>query len=404
MQIKHTGGVKKGNPVVFGVLREMIRPFLYLLYGFKFERKTAKGIYSPCCILANHQTIIDQFAVSMGFNFSIHYVGSDTLFRYGFKSWLMKILVRPIPFSKGNSDMTALKNIMSVIREGGCVGMFPSGNRSFYGTESTIVPGVGKLIKKLKAPLVLVQLRGGFFTKPRWMAKPSRGTMRAYVTRVVSPKEQASMSYADIDRIIQQELCFDDYAYNRTANISFHGRRRAEYIESVLFYCPQCSNLESLCSEGCDIFCRNCNARVRINNKGFFEKITNAQHIPDTALAWSHIQLDYIKNYDFSGFTDKPVFCDDHVTLSIAERARKEYFLGKGSIAFFADRLSVCGKDFPFTETTMAVQGVRKLTIYHNNEVYAAEVPFRTNLVKYMICGYHLRNKALGLQEGYYGY
>jgi hypothetical protein len=52
----------------------------------------------------------------------------------------------------------------------------------------------------------------------------------------------------------------------------------------------------------------------------------------------------------------------------------------------------------------MAVQGVRKLTIYHGEEVFAVEAPKRTNLMKYMICGYHLRNKTLDLKGEYYGY
>jgi 1-acyl-sn-glycerol-3-phosphate acyltransferase len=156
--MKKQKNIKKANSFVFFLLKLFIRPALYLLYRFKFDMKTSQGIRRPCIILSNHQTVFDQFAVSMGFNFGINFVGSDTLFRYGLKSKIMTALARPIPFSKGTSDFAAIKNIISVIKDGGCVGMFPSGNRSFYGEESTIVPGIGKLVKILKAPLALVQL------------------------------------------------------------------------------------------------------------------------------------------------------------------------------------------------------------------------------------------------------
>jgi predicted SPOUT superfamily RNA methylase MTH1 len=73
-------------------------------------------------------------------------------------------------------------------------------------------------------------------------------------------------------------------------------------------------------------------------------------------------------------------------------------------IEFYSDRMTVCGKEFFHAETTTAVHGVRKITIYGRDGVYAAVAPFRTNLVKYMVCGYHLRNKILGVKEEYYGY
>ncbi|MDR0504127.1 MAG: 1-acyl-sn-glycerol-3-phosphate acyltransferase [Treponema sp.] len=396
--------VKKANTFVFWFFKLFIRPALYIMYRFRFEKNTSKGIKRPCFILSNHQTVIDQFAVCMGFNFGINFVGSDTLFRYGLKSKLMMLIARPIPFSKGNSDLTAVRNMISVIKDGGCVAMFPSGNRSFYGEESTIVKGIGKMARKFNAPLVLVRLRGGFFTMPRWKVKASKGKMRACVTKVVPAQELAAMTNAEVDEIIQKELGFNDFEYNNTARIAFHGKHKAEYLESVLFYCPECSSLTGLYSQGDEFSCRGCGMKVRINDTGFFEKISKAQNVPDTILQWSYKQLDYIKKFDYSGFSCKPLFSDDNISLSIAERAKNEHFLGKGSIEFFCDRFTACGQEFYFFETTMAVQGVRKLTIYNKDSVYAVEVPFRTNLMKYMICGFHLRNNILKNDVEYFGY
>jgi 1-acyl-sn-glycerol-3-phosphate acyltransferase len=177
--------------------------------------------------------------------------------------------------------------------------MFPSGNRSFYGDESTIIPGVGKLAKKLKVPLVLVQFHGGFFTKSRWHVKPNRGKMRGYVSRIIQTDELASMTIDEVEGIIHQELCFNDFEYNKKALIVFRGRRKAEYLESVLFYCPQCRSLSGLCSQGNEFFCRDCGARAMINDTGFFEKVNYAGNIPETILEWSYKQLDYIKTLIF---------------------------------------------------------------------------------------------------------
>jgi len=400
---------KKSSSLVFFFLCAFLRPALFLLFRFRFDRKTSKGIKRPCLILANHQTGFDQFAVSLGFGFGINYVATDTIFRHGLLSKIMVALTRPIPFSKGSSDLIALKSMMAVIKSGGCVGMFPSGNRSFYGDECKIVPGIGRLAKKFGVPLVLVQIRGGFNTRARWHAGRSIGKTAAFVSRIVQPDELAAMTGAEVDEAIRREIGFDEFEWNKAAQIAFRGRRKAEYLESVLFFCPQCKSMNEsgkggLRSSGNEFSCLDCGASVAINATGFFEKIRSAESIPETILEWGRMQIDHIKGFDFSGFAERPAFSDEGIVFSSAERAKREHFLGKGAIGLYADRLRVCGRDFPFAEITTAIQGVRKMTIYRKDEVYAVLSPRRTNLMKYMICGYHLRSKALGTEEEYYGY
>ena len=396
--------MKKPNPLFFAVAKEFIRPVLYLFFRFRFELKSSKGIRRPCLILSNHQTGFDHFLVAMGFWFGINYVATDTIFRHGFLSKLMVALVQPIPYSKGSSDLLALKNMLSVIKDGGCVTMFPSGNRSVYGEESPILPGTGKLAKKFNVPLVLMQIRGGYNTLPRWKAKRNVGKMRAAVVRVLQPEEMAAMSWEEVDEIIQESLSFNEFEYNRKAQIPYRGKHKAEYLESILFYCPECSSMTGLCSQGNELFCKDCSARVRVNDTGFFEGVHNAQALPDTILEWSRIQLDYIKNFDFSSFTDKPIFVDNDLGFFLAERARKEEPIGRGPLALYADRLVVCGEEFSLADTTLAIVGVRKLTIYSGNKIFAVLTPWGINLYKYLICFSHLKNKALGLEDGYYGY
>jgi len=401
---KNPAEVKKANSFVFVLLRLVFVPALYLLFRFKFEMASTRGIKRPCLILANHQTVFDQFALAMGFKFGVNFIASDTIFRHGLLSWLMKVIARPIPFSKGNSDLIAVKNMVSVVKDGGAVAMFPSGNRSFYGNECKIVPGTGKLAKKLNVPLVLVQMRGGYHTLPRWKKGTNKGKMRAVVSRVVSPEELSAMSCEEIDGVISQELCFDDFEFNRKARIEFRGKHKTEYLESVLFYCPQCGGMNNLYSEGNRFYCRDCGAIIEIDKNGFFVKIDKADKIPETILDWSVKQLDFIKNFDFSGFSDKPVFSDDNVVFCRAERAKKEEPLGTGLIELYNDRLVVCGQEFLLSETTMAIIGVRKMTLFTKNSVYALIAPFRLNFIKYMICGYYLRNKILDRKDTYYGY
>ena len=396
--------IKKANTLIFRLLRFLI-PIMWSKYRFRFEYNTSKGIKRPCLILSNHQTSFDQFAVAAGFKFGINVIASDSIFRHGLQSWFMKILVRPVPFSKGSADASAIIKMFDIIKQGGSVGMFVSGNRSFFGEECTIKQGIGKLAKKMGVPVVLVQLRGGYNTKPRWKNKPNKGKMRASVTRVISAEEIKTLSVDQMEDIIQKELYFNEFEWNAAEQIVFRGKHKAEYLERVLFYCPECKSLESLCSKGNEFFCKSCGMRVQINGTGFFEKINNAENCPDTILEWSKMQLEYIKAINYSEYTDKPLFYDQNIRLSSVIRSKKDELLGKGTMELFGDRLRICGKDMLITNIKdMSIQSYNRLIIYSDEGEFTVDMSTLGNAMKYMICGYHLKNIALNIQNGHYGY
>ncbi|MCL2264905.1 MAG: 1-acyl-sn-glycerol-3-phosphate acyltransferase [Treponema sp.] len=397
--------IKPASSNFFAILRIFFIPVLWIKYRFKFEYETSKGIKCPCVILANHQTSFDQFAVGIGFKFGINYIASDSIFRHGLQSWLMKILAHPIPFSKGSTDASAIIKMFDVIKQGGCVGMFVSGNRSFFGDECTLKPGIGKLVKKMGVPVILVKMRGGFNTKPRWKSKPNKGDMRAEVSRVIPPEELKTLSADQLDEIIMSGLYFNEFEWNASEQIEFRGKHKAEFLERVLFYCPECKSIECLSSKGNEFFCKSCGMRVKINAAGFFEKVNNAANCPDTILEWSKIQLEYIKNINFDFYIDKPLLSDKDIRLSNAIRSKKDLLLGKGVMEMYGNKIRICGHDFPVEKIKdISIQSYNRLMIYTDDGEYTVDMAKCGNAVKYMICAYHLKNISQNIENGHYGY
>ncbi|MCL2759211.1 MAG: 1-acyl-sn-glycerol-3-phosphate acyltransferase [Treponema sp.] len=396
--------IRKANTLIFLLFRILI-PIMWDKYRFRFKYETSKGIKQPCLILANHQTSFDQFAASAGFKFGINYLASDSLFRHGFKSWLMKILVRPIPFSKGSADASAIIKLFGIIHQGGAVGMFVSGNRSFFGEECTMKQGIGRLAKKLGVQVVIVQLRGGYNTKPRWKSKPNKGKMHAFVKRVISPDELKTSSPEQLEELIRNEIYFNEFEWNAAEKIEFRGKQKAEFLERSLFYCIECKTLINLSSKGNEFFCTSCGMRVQINGTGFFEKINNADNCPDTILDWGKAQLEYIKTINYKDYLDKPLFSDENIRLSHAIRSKKDELIGKGEMELFGDKIRICGSDFPINKLKdMSVQSYNRLMIYMEDGEFTVDMSSRSNAVKYMICGYHFKNMILNIQNGHYGY
>ena len=403
-----------------------MKPTLKRKYGVIVDNSTHKTIKRPCFILCNHQAAFDQFTVGIAFKFGINYVASDTIFRHGLQSWLMKKLVKPIPITKGQSDMQAVKKMMEAIKNGGAVGIFPEGNRCFFGETMNIGQGTGRLAKMLKVPLVLMRMQGGYLAKPRWKIKPNKGRVTAGVVRVIGIEELAAMTNEQVQEIIDRELYQNDFEWNTAERIKFLGKARAEHLESILFYCPRCETVGSLVSKVHDFYCSSCDLRTSIDEYGFFEQNTNckgdscvslcssqddnisvlsAYSLPATILEWSKLQLQFIKNSDYSSYNDKPIFCDNDILLSKAIKAKKQLDTKKGDIAIYNDRFEIAGTTIMLRDVkNLSIQEVRKLSIYTTKDTYVIDVPLKRNLVKYMILGYHLKNLSEGIQEGYYGY
>ena len=402
---KSVNKIKKSSNIIFWLLRLILTPIIRQKFGFEFDYDTSKGIKRPCVILSNHQTSFDQFAVGVGFRFGINYLASDSLFRHGLQSALMSILAQPIPFSKGSKDASAITKMFSVIKQGGAIGMFVSGNASIFGEESSIKSGIGKLVKKFGVPVIIVKIRGGYNTKPRWKKKPSKGKMRAGVSRIIPLEELEKLPAAQLDEIIINELYFNEFKWNAEEKIIYNGKEKAEYLETVLFYCPECKSLESLCSQENDFFCKVCGMRVEINGTGFFERKNNAANCPDTILEWSKIQLEYMKAFNYSRYLDKPLFSDQDIRLSLVIRSKKDVLMGKGAMELYMDKIRICGNNFTIEKIkNMAVQSRNRLLIYTEDGEYTVDMTARGNGVKYMICFYHLKNITQNINDGYYGY
>jgi 1-acyl-sn-glycerol-3-phosphate acyltransferase len=69
-----------------------------------------------------------------------------------------RYLVAPIPIVKSQMDLRTLRQIRETIRDGGLVGLFPEGNRSFHGRTMFIPPSTGKLVKQLGCTVLLYRL------------------------------------------------------------------------------------------------------------------------------------------------------------------------------------------------------------------------------------------------------
>ncbi len=120
----------------------------------------------PFIIAADHKSWLDPPAIGTVIRKPMVYLSKESLFKYGFSRFILKRL-GVIPVVKMNGTPFALRRLLSFLKEGRSVVLFPEGTRSYDGSLGQGLPGVGFLVAKSRVPVVPVYLKGTEKALPR---------------------------------------------------------------------------------------------------------------------------------------------------------------------------------------------------------------------------------------------
>ena len=365
----------------------------HLRYPVKIEKAPDN---SQALILFNHQTALDQFLVGLAFPQPVYYVASEDLFSIGPLARAMEYLVAPIPIKKQSTDIRAVKTCLRVAKEGGSIAIAPEGNRTYSGRPCFMNPAIGSLAKKLKLPVLLFRIEGGYGVHPRWSDGVRRGPMRAYVAERIEPEELKAMSPGEIYERIRQGLNVDETQIPGR----YRGRKRAEYLERMLYVCPKCG-LSRFESRGDRVRCLSCGLEASYGEDKQFKSADPA--FPYRYAAdWYQAQEDFVNALDTRDYLTKPLYRDRADLSRVLLYKRKELLRRGCDVALYGDRIvldegterELC---LPIEElSTVTVLGRNKLNLYHGEQIYQLKGDKRFNALKYVQLCARSKNIARG--------
>ncbi len=120
----------------------------------------------PALLAMNHQSFLDPPFAGISCKREIHYFARKTLFDIPIVGPILRHL-NVIGVDREGSDVSALKAVIRVLRDGGCTIVFPEGTRSRDGGLQPAKPGAGFIIAKTLAPVVPMRIFGAFDAFPR---------------------------------------------------------------------------------------------------------------------------------------------------------------------------------------------------------------------------------------------
>jgi len=386
----------------------------YLKWRFRTVPENAELVQElepPYLIMGNHGCMWDPFLLNAHVPAPIHYVVSDSNFRSRLVSFGLS-LVGSIPKTKALSDFETVKNIVKIKHRKGVIGIFPEGQSSWDGHSLPIYYSTAKLVKSLKVPVVIVELKGGFLSRPRWARSIRRGWVHIEYKLGFTPEDVKGLTVPEVYERLVNMLSHDDFEYQREAMIRFGGKNRAEYAEAVLFTCPRCETRHSLRSTGNLLRCTHCAYTVRYNAFGFLEAAAGTLRF-DNVRSWNVWQIKRFTAYLDAGVPDgtadagaaapAPLMREPDIILYRGFKSTPLQTIDRGSLDLLGDEIRFTGRrtgtslTFPIRLIEGAnIQNGEPLEFYFQGDMYRVTIPSpRGNTYKWLLAIEHLQGKAV---------
>lgn len=331
---------------VWAFLRPFLILFMKLRLNFSFEKCRVPG---PCLVLANHDTDWDPLLLACAFPRQMYFVASEHIFRWGFLSRLIVLLLAPISRMKGSTASDTAATLLRRLKKGFNVAMFPSGSRSWNGLSEDIFSSTGRLARISGATVITYRLDGAYFAQPRWSRTGlRRGRVTGRVVDIYPPERLKKMGADEIQAAISRDLSGDAYALQRREMRPYRAKRPAESLETLLCLCPKCGALGSMQSRDDRFFCR-CGYELRYNEYGFFESCGGHDVVYDNITDWDRAQSSQLCLLADRAIPDRLIFSDSGFELLSVSGGHASKVLGHGDLALYGDRLECCGRSFPLS-------------------------------------------------------
>ncbi|MDY4487771.1 MAG: 1-acyl-sn-glycerol-3-phosphate acyltransferase [Candidatus Limivicinus sp.] len=242
------------------------------------------GADEPCLFLMNHSSFIDlKIASTILYPRPFNIVCTSD----GFvgKAWLMRHL-GCIPTQKFVSDLSLVRDMLYTVKElRSSILMYPEASYSFDGTATPLPESIGKCVKMLGVPLVMIRTYGAFARDPLYNGLQLRKVeVSADMEYLLSPQEIAGASPAEINSLLAERFSFDNFRDQQERNIRITEPFRADGLKRVLYKCPHCGKEGAMTGKGITLRCGSCGKPYLLTETGFLqaqEGETEFPHIPE---------------------------------------------------------------------------------------------------------------------------
>lgn len=225
---------------------------------------------APYVALCNHQSFFDMYytdrlfqnaKASPSYVVNRHFVSHPLVRKAGKRAGI-------IPKKLFYPDASVPLQIMRMLKKGYPVIIFPEARLSVDGRSYPILDKSAAFYRRLNVDLVIVKIRGSYFTKPKWRKRFFRSDVCVSAERVVTKEEIAAMTDDELNRLIDEALSYD--ASTDPVGV-YKQKDKAKGLENILYRCADCGALYTTKGVGNELVCSACGKAHRLNERYLFD-------------------------------------------------------------------------------------------------------------------------------------
>lgn len=150
------------------------------ILGLFYIRLRLSGVHcfplkGPVLLVSNHQSFIDPLFLGLAMPRRAKYAARSTLIRGVFGRYLLAL--GAIPINREAVSLSTFKTMIGALGKRDALVYFPEGTRTPDGNLLPLKKGVGLLVRRAKAPVVICGIAGAYESWPRRSPIPLPGTM-----------------------------------------------------------------------------------------------------------------------------------------------------------------------------------------------------------------------------------
>ncbi|MDX9691658.1 MAG: hypothetical protein RBT45_04320 [Acholeplasmataceae bacterium] len=353
-QIKHFDMEMKPRKEKF-----YLTPIAYLLSfpsvwkrRLKINKQHMKGIQSPYILLCTHHAFMD-FKVTTAAIFPKRatyivaidgFIKREKLLRNVGAICKRKFTNDPLLFRHIKYSLENIKQTCAI---------YPEARYSLIGTNAILPDSLGKMVKVLKKPVVVLNMHGNYLTQPVWNLKMRNVPLRADMTQIVTQTESETLSVEEINERIHQAFIYDEYKWQKENKIQIKYKDRAKGLHHVLYQCPSCKVEHEMDSDLHKIWCKSCGKTYEMDYYGELKAtkgITEYPHIPD----WYEFERSEVRKQ----LENKTYSFEDEVMIDSLPNSDGYIRLGKGTLKHDLNGFHLEGPGVSLSKEPLALYGL----------------------------------------------
>lgn len=304
---------KKPNPVLYRILMVVMKLLKYKQYGVEITRKVDPNKYKgkPVIVVSNHASRCDYLFVGFAMGGRpINFIAAQNEFLRDHLAFILR-LMHVIPKKNFVPDLQTIRFSSKIIKQNGCVCLFPEGMNSISGAQQPVAIGTGKFLKHYGVPVLQVKIKGGFLTNPKFCLDERYGKICVELDELFTPEQLSQMSEEEIETKLNEANYHNDYEWNKAARNKYdcHGHP-AHNLHQLLYRCPKCGTEFHMKGEGYEIKCLACGNGATLDDTYDFKPLPGSE-VPADPVRWFEDERRFVrKQVEDESFTLR-----EHVTL-----------------------------------------------------------------------------------------